>query len=858
MSSSNKSSSSDHDNHGEKSSSQLTSEPASLEHFSSSSEKEPSNSRSNKESKNESISGSNSNSHSHSNSNFHNGSNSHNGSDLTNPNFRSDEKTNTNSGFESEIKSIPDTDPKVETDSKSGSELDSPQNPNSEEIESNNSKKSKREKLLMMIEREKRKSLKTKQKNARYLKMHQKKKKKLVHLQKRRLGETRAEVMFEMVHPDPKSMYLSQSGFSILFNKYNKDGPDKRCLENFFLQNVYDRWRNVSLSEFENEKFGRARQLLKEFEKSYETATDFSRQGGLEETVQVYSCPSNKSRNFHQKSISGKLDRGVLKMDKKQLGVHSETVTRKLFSSPWGPNLRLYIDIANTRVLYFWNIKTHHMVVVVPTEAKIRRAIVFCFLIFNLSLGKSPLIGQNPKIQFLDHHSIKSDVLPKFDKIKNKQLLALQSSWNKSIMGFEKTIGYTINSENEKENELLILERGLKKYWNQKLVVFRVGVVEKREFPLRGGWLHMDLKRITFGFLNSKKTNADIIFDSNFEIKKVKDDLLLFTISGISTADKQKILKDQKKNNKKRRKNNKVLNIGSIYTPTPKIFTFATRKPRDRDLIIVAVNLFYERKRPIHQNNLSFKTVFLSIQGIIQENNFNIKNSKHIPKKKLIKKINSSHTITNNSTDRENNVKTSTVDVDVDVDVDIDSLNKSDENNTGFSSSKGSKNHDFNDSTESFKYNDSDDRDDNENHNENESESDIDTTTNTETDMNTKTTSTLKIEIEQMSSNESRSENETGRESETESSLSEISSSPFEEDIENSEKGDQDNEQIPFNINETDTKTETESKSEEETSDNISSVNERGFVDVNNNTDKNPSSSLNSGFEALGTFIESD
>ncbi|KAJ6236551.1 hypothetical protein M0813_27940 [Anaeramoeba flamelloides] len=446
-------------------------------------------------------------------------------------------------------------------------------------------------------------------------------KKKKNILAKKLIGKN--EINFEFIDNNPNSVYLSQGCFSQLFKRFSKQDKNYLVFENFFFTNVYDQWGHLDKEEIINASSGVLSKLYSKFEKAWQCARNLANLGGINEIVKLAISSLDQGRG-------SELIEAKLTMNTNKILFDEITQDKKLiYSARWGNHIKLCLDINNLKALYLIDTQKKQLMTLIPNSLNTRRTLAFCFLIFNFSRAKSLLIGQNPKVQYLEKQNLKTNVFIKLDKMP-KEYLKHCESYNNLLQNQKKTKNMKKITHNiQKMVKYSILKGNLKKHWNNKRVIFPVALCVKRHFPFAPGWLKIDLDGVSFGFGNGKKHKQFIVYDADFEINEFENDTRLFDLIGISLSEKKHLDKIKKKIQKKNRKKKSSYsrNNSKIFETKILKFPIAAESQKDREFIKIVSHLFYERKR-LRLQDSGFNAALKEIHGLLEKYNVQIEESR--------------------------------------------------------------------------------------------------------------------------------------------------------------------------------------------------------------------------------------
>ncbi|KAJ3452587.1 hypothetical protein M0812_04359 [Anaeramoeba flamelloides] len=335
-----------------------------------------------------------------------------------------------------------------------------------------------------------------------------------------------------IIEPKNNSCFYSQKVVPSLIKEYNEYNKSISIFEIFFLLNVYDKWKNIDIALLEKKHQSMIKINKKEFELCFSYAINFSRIGyaclpircwdiqNQKETSALikidknnllifYDYNQNQTHNHKTKNSDNHNNNNNKKKkknpnpnpntnlneddadynyfnEKNQLNNFNKKI---IFKSKWDPKeLIIYIDQqSNSKLLYFVDNKNENACLIKTANFKMKYTLIFLFLIYNQSKGKNALIGKNPKIKYIDPHTINTTVLPPSITPKRK-ISSNFFSFQKIINdpNFRSSVRKYNNNRNYK-NFLRLIKKSVLNIWKKRSVNYLVSVVTNREFPFLAG-----------------------------------------------------------------------------------------------------------------------------------------------------------------------------------------------------------------------------------------------------------------------------------------------------------------------------------------------------------------------------------
>ncbi|KAJ3429056.1 pre-mRNA 3'-end-processing factor fip1 [Anaeramoeba flamelloides] len=380
-----------------------------------------------------------------------------------------------------------------------------------------------------------------------------------------------------LVDPKIDSCLHSQKVMPSLL-KYSKN--EKYLLENFFILNVFNRWKLIDIALLEPSYQEFIKTNKKPYEICFENAIRYARLGSVSLPIRCWDLENA------QKSSA------LIKIDKKRFEIvfayningnngndynnHKRGGLRSAMKSKWDPKtFTIYLHKQkNSKLVTFVNHKNEKAILIATPSLEIKYIIIFLFLIFNQSNGKDKSIGYNPRVRYIDPQMVNTAVLP--NNIKPKRRLREHLvSYNKM---FNPNNQYIANRKPQEERKTL--HTALKAYWKRRAVNFLCSVMVNREFPFLAGFIRVRKTGITVGIGNT--VMKKFMFDSEFKIEQVESDDKLIHIKGKKYfLGKLSFLKKKK-------------NLSNFEIDDTLI---AANSSQDRNLIITFISYFFEGKR---------------------------------------------------------------------------------------------------------------------------------------------------------------------------------------------------------------------------------------------------------------------
>ncbi|KAJ6241340.1 hypothetical protein M0813_23533 [Anaeramoeba flamelloides] len=433
-----------------------------------------------------------------------------------------------------------------------------------------------------------------------------------------------------IIEPKNNSCFYSQKVVPSLIKEYNEYNKSISIFEIFFLLNVYDKWKNIDIALLEKKHQSMIKINKKEFELCFSYAINFSRIGyaclpircwdiqNQKETSALikidknnllifYDSNQNQTHNHKTKNSDNHNNNNNKKKkknpnpnpntnlneddddynyfnEKNQLNNFNKKI---IFKSKWDPKeLIIYIDQqSNSKLIYFVDNKNENACLIKTANFKMKYTLIFLFLIYNQSKGKNALIGKNPKIKYIDPHTINTTVLPPSITPKRK-ISSNFFSFQKIINdpNFRSSVRKYNNNRNYK-NFLRLIKKSVLNIWKKRSVNYLVSVVTNREFPFLAGFIKIRTNTISIAMGHA--VIKRFAFNDDFRIEKVKTDPKLIHIKGRKMdIGKFSIIKKKKKKK----------NILSLYSQMDDAF-IATKTQDDCHLLYILIYYFLEAKR---------------------------------------------------------------------------------------------------------------------------------------------------------------------------------------------------------------------------------------------------------------------
>ncbi|KAJ3435317.1 ran binding protein [Anaeramoeba flamelloides] len=367
--------------------------------------------------------------------------------------------------------------------------------------------------------------------------------------------------------------YLKKSTLQSLWIKYKSKQKKFSIFEKCMLLNTFDQWKNIQL----NKNNPIEKLLLTEkpyFQFAMVDAIKDTILGGTDFPVNV------KKRN------EKKYQRGSIILNKNKITI--QTKKEILLEKNWKNFLKIGILTCDTIYFCILDSETKTFLQVKGRSLHRNRVLIFLFLIFQLSKGRDPRIGNNFKVKKIDSNYLGTNVLPPLivpDKRIQKHVTSYKK-WRRGIKNKEKTF-----------KEIAF------HYFNQKKVNFRIYYLVNRQLPYRSCVLRLTCKGILFLNNDNKSKNSQIIpFLDSFTINKSPKDSKIFLIKNkptriktnptslsfsLASTDYLKYKSMAKKRNKSRDR--------SINRKNKQYFILAATSAEERELIYQCISLFYKQ-----------------------------------------------------------------------------------------------------------------------------------------------------------------------------------------------------------------------------------------------------------------------